>query len=64
MAKTVFRPGEAKTIEDKVMLPLFKDYSPIEEVEEVEEEVYTGPTAEDLKREADEYRAKFEVEKQ
>ncbi len=64
MAKTVFRPGEAKTIEDKVMLPLFKDYSPVEEVEEVEEEVYTGPTAEDLKREADEYRAKFEVEKQ
>ena len=64
MAKTVFRPGEAKTIDDKVMLPLFKDYSPVEEVEEVPEEVYTGPTAEDLKREADEYRANFEIEKQ
>ena len=31
MAKTVFRPGEAKNIEEKVMLPLYKDYSPIEE---------------------------------
>ena len=37
MAKTVFRPGEAKQVEDKVMLPLVKDYSP---VEEVVEEVY------------------------
>ena len=31
MAKAVFRPGEAKNIEEKVMLPLYKDYSPIEE---------------------------------
>ena len=31
MAKAVFRPGEAKTIDEKVMLPLYKDYSPIEE---------------------------------
>ena len=37
MAKTVFRPVEAKNIEEKVMLPLYKDYSPIEDVE-VEEE--------------------------
>ena len=54
MAKTVFRPGEAKNIEDKVMLPLFKNYAPVEE--EKEEEVveeYTGPTAEDLRKEAE-----------
>ena len=64
MAKTVFRPGEAKNIEEKVMLPLYKDYSPVEEtIEEVEEE-YTGPTAEDLRREAEEYKANFEKEKQ
>ena len=64
MAKAVFRPGEAKNIEEKVMLPLFKDYSPVEEtIEEVEEE-YTGPTADDLRREAEEYRATFEREKQ
>ena len=64
MAKAVFRPGEAKTIDEKVMLPLYKDYSPIEDVEVEEEEVYTGPTAEDLRREAEEYKAQFEQEKQ
>ena len=64
MAKTVFRPGEAKNIEEKVMLPLFKDYSPIEDVEVEEEEEYTGPTAEDLRREAEEYKAQFEQEMQ
>ena len=64
MAKAVFRPGEAKNIEEKVMLPLFKDYSPVvEEVEEVEEE-YTGPTADDLRREAEKFRADWESEKQ
>ena len=63
MAKAVFRPGEAKNIEEKVMLPLFKDYSPVEEtIEEVEEE-YTGPTADDLRREAEEYKLQFEQEK-
>lgn len=64
MAKTVFRPGEAKQIEEKVMLPLFKDYAPpVEEVEEVVEE-YTGPSVEDVKREIEECRAQFEKEKQ
>ena len=64
MAKTVFRPGEAKTVDDKVMLPLFKDYSPVEEeIEEIEEE-YTGPTADDLRREAEEFKKNWEVEKQ
>lgn len=64
MAKTVFRPGEAKQIEEKVMLPLFKDYAPpVEEVEEVVEE-YTGPSIEDVKREIEECRAQFEQEKQ
>ena len=63
MAKTVFRPGEAKNIEEKIMLPLYKDYSPIEDVEVQEEEEYTGPTAEDLRREAEEYKVQFEQEK-
>lgn len=64
MAKTVFRPGEAKEVEDKVMLPLFKDYSPVaEEVEEVVEE-YTGPTADDLRREAEAFKAQWEQDKQ
>ena len=63
MAKAVFRPGEAKNIEEKVMLPLFKDYSPIEEAIVEEEEEYTGPTADDLRREAEEYKLQFEQEK-
>lgn len=64
MTKTVFRPGEAKETEDKVVLPLYKDYSPkVEEVEEVEEE-YTGPTADDLRREAEEFKKNWEIEKQ
>ena len=56
MAKTVFRPGEAKEVKDKVMLPLYKDYSPVEEIEEEVVEEYTGPTADDLRREAEAYR--------
>lgn len=64
MAKTVFRPGEAKESEEKVVLPLYKDFSPkVEEVEEVVEE-YKGPTAEDLKKEAEEFKKNWEVEKQ
>ena len=63
MAKAVFRPGEAKNIEEKVMLPLYKDYSPIEEAIVEEEEEYTGPTAEDLRREAEEFKVQFEQEK-
>ena len=64
MAKAVFRPGEAKNVEEKVMLPLFKDYSPEEEVVELVEEEYTGPTADDLKKEAEAFKEKFETEKQ
>lgn len=64
MAKTVFRPGEAKESEEKVVLPLYKDFSPkVEEVEEVVEE-YKGPTAEDLEKEAEEFKKKWEVERQ
>ena len=64
MAKAVFRPGEAKELEKKMVLPLFKDYTPVEEEPEVEEEVYDGPTVEDLKKEAEEFKAQWEQEKQ
>ena len=63
MAKTVFRPGETKLEEKKVLLPLVHNFAPVEEVEEEVVEEYTGPTVEELKKEADEYRAKFEQEK-
>jgi len=63
MAKTVFRPTEIKKKPDSVMLKLVHNYEP--EVEEVveEEPVYEGPTADDLRREAEEFKAKWEVEK-
>lgn len=64
MAKAVFRPGEANQVEKKVMLPLFKDYAPVEDIVEEVEEEYTGPTADDLRREAELYKQNFEVEKE
>lgn len=63
MGKTVFRPGEAKVVDEKVMLPLYKDYSPVVEEPEVEEEIYSGPTADDLRREAEAFKASWETEK-
>ena len=64
MAKTVFRSNEIKNKEEKFRLRLLHDYAPV--VEEVVEEVpeYTGPTADDLRREAEEYKKQFEIEKQ
>ena len=52
MAKSVFRPGETKVEGDKVMLPLVHNYAPVEEEVPVIQEEYTGPTAEDLRKEA------------
>ncbi|MCQ2612090.1 MAG: flagellar assembly protein FliH [Treponemataceae bacterium] len=65
MAKNVFSPGEIKKIDDKVMLKLTRTFDPIEE--EVPEEIipeYTGPTADDLRREAELFKKNFEDEKQ
>ncbi|MBQ0003783.1 MAG: flagellar assembly protein FliH [Treponema sp.] len=63
MAKTVFRQNEIKTKEEKFQLRLLHDYAPV--VEEVVEDVpeYTGPTADDLRREAEEFKKNFEIEK-
>lgn len=65
MAKTVFRPGEIKNSEEKVMLKLPYSFEPeVEEVIEEKEPEYLGPTAEDLRREAEEFKVKWEAEKQ
>lgn len=64
MAKTVFRPGETKNEEKKVLLPLVYDFSPIEEEPEEIVEEYTGPTADDLRREAEAFKLAWEQEKQ
>ena len=64
MAKTVFRQNEIKTKEEKFQLKLLHDYAPV--VEEVVEDVpeYTGPTADDIRREAEAFKKNFEIEKE
>ena len=66
MAKQVFRPFEIKTKEEekKFSLPLIHDYAPPPVEEEVVEEVYQGPTADDLRKEAEAFRKGWEIEKQ
>ena len=72
MAKAVFRPGELLVVQDKMMI---STPAPYEEVgvavtrEEESEytpvvEEYTGPTAEDLRREADAFREQWNAEKE
>lgn len=64
MAQTVFRPNEIKKSDEKMLLKLTRDFAPEEEevVEEIPE--YTGPTADDLRREAEEFKKKWELEKE
>lgn len=65
MAKTVFRPNEVKKSEAHVLLELSKKFQ--EEVPVIEEEpepVYEGPTADELRREAELYRERWEIEKE
>jgi len=66
MAKSVFRPLEFKDDKkDVVTLKLYRDYAPVvEEVVEEAEPEYTGPTADDLRREAEEFKKNWEIEKQ
>ena len=62
MAQSVFRPNEISTKSDKVVLQFTKDFTPV--VEEVVEETpeYTGPTADDLRREAEAFKQQWEEE--
>jgi flagellar assembly protein FliH len=65
MAKTVFRPNEIKKTDDHVLLQLsrtFVEDTPV--IEEVSAPEYTGPTADDLRREAELYRERWEIEKE
>ncbi len=67
MAKNVFRPTEIIRGENKVYIkpPEIFSRKAAQEVEEIEEvEEYTGPTADDLRKEAELYRANFEKEKE
>ena len=72
MAKAVFRPGEVTLVKDKISIlaptsyPDLAHLAHVEEVEPVEEfvEEYTGPTADDLRREAENFRAQWESERE
>jgi flagellar assembly protein FliH len=73
MAKAVFRPGELVDVPEKVMLTvplIFTDTAimPSSETEEddaePEVEEYSGPTAEDLRREAEEFKVQWDAEKE
>ncbi len=62
MAKSVFRPNEINKGKGEVILKLTREFNaPVEEVEEVPE--YTGPTADDLRREAELFKEQWEQEK-
>lgn len=64
MAQIVFRPGQANIGQESVMLPLVREYAPVEEpVQDLVEE-YHGPTADDLRREAENFKTQWEAEKQ
>jgi flagellar assembly protein FliH len=67
VAKNVFKPQEIMYLSRKVFIepPKIVTEEPAEEIEAVEEErEYSGPTIEDLRREAEEFRRDWEQEKQ
>jgi flagellar assembly protein FliH len=72
MAKAVFRPGELTVINTRIVLDAptgFGSPLPAEaELEEAEEaravDEYSGPTADDLRREADAFKVQWEQEKE
>ncbi|MDR1900751.1 MAG: flagellar assembly protein FliH [Treponema sp.] len=72
MAKAVFRPLEVVLIDQKVILdpptayPELARFAPVEEeMEEVEDmEEFSGPTADDLRREAEEFRMAWDAERE
>lgn len=66
MAKHVFRPTEVINLSRKVFIDPPKIEEEVEEAESlapVDEEEYTGPTAEDIRREAEAYKDSWEKEK-
>lgn len=66
MAKNVFRPMEIQNLVQKVEIapPVFESISDDEELEEISEiDEYTGPTADDLRKEAEEFKKRWDEEK-
>jgi flagellar assembly protein FliH len=66
LTKAVFRPGEIVVSDTRVFLeaPItLPDLSDIQQEENMEE-VYQGPTAEELRREAEQFKVQWEAEKE
>lgn len=63
MAQTVFRPNQINVKDGQIALKLSKEFVvPVEDpIEEVPE--YTGPTADQLRLEAEEFKKQWEIEK-
>ena len=65
MNKNLFQPGEIKAKDGEFKLGLVHSFEePVEEVEVEEVPQYTGPTADDLRREAEAFKVQWEAEKQ
>ncbi len=63
MAKNVFRAGEVLNLGDRIVIDSpFTEEEPLEEAPVMEE--YTGPTADDLRREAELFKEHWEKEKE
>ncbi len=64
MQKNVFKGNEFKNKDNKLVLQLCRNFAEEEAENEVVEEVaFEGPTADDLRREAEEFKKQWEVEK-
>ncbi len=65
MAKTVFEPNEIKKRNGEFKLQLVHEYKkPVVTAAVKETPEYTGPTVEDLQKQAEDYKIKWEAEKQ
>ena len=67
MLKAVFRPNELMPLQEKVIIGAPESFSELAHFKTVEEEVeelvdveeYTGPTADDLRREAEMFKSQW-----
>lgn len=63
MAQTVFRPAEVNNTKGEVVLQFTKNFAPPVEEKVEEAPKYTGPTADDLRKEAEAFKLQWEDEK-
>ena len=65
MAKNIFRDFEVKKLSDDMVLTLAKTFEPETSTEVIEEDpIPEGPTLEDLRNEAEEFKQQWEIEKE